>query len=404
MSALTFAWTTLVRQPARAVLGVLGIAAVGALLFDMLLLSNGLLLSMRSLLDQYGFDVRVTASPALPGLGPRIAGATAIAERIKTLPSVDEAVPLRFGTAEIAAQDGRPPLFVSVVGADRSQRRSWTMVSGRDLQASANEPEIVINDALAAAIGSHSAEGGLTHITLRASCRTAPTAAPPVTFRVVGVGRFPFDTVNQLTAGTTRLDLVHACGEDDRDQADLIVVASAPGHEPDDVRAAIGRLDPALTAVTNEQMVGQLDASGFSYFRQISAVLATITSAFGLLLITVLLTVSVNQRLGTIAALRAIGLTRSRVIADVVCESALMVGAGGVLAVPLGFLLAEWLDRILTRIPGLPGDLHFFVFEPRALAVHAGILVATAVLAAAYPARLVARLPIAATLRDETIS
>jgi ABC-type lipoprotein release transport system permease subunit len=75
-----------------------------------------------------------------------------------------------------------------------------------------------------------------------------------------------------------------------------------------------------------------------------------------------------------------------------------------VLALPLGFLLAAWLDRILTRIPGLPGDLHFFVFEPRALAVHAGILVATAALAAAYPARLVARLPIAATLRNETIS
>jgi putative ABC transport system permease protein len=364
---------------------------------------------MRSLLDQYGFDVRVTASPALPGLGPRIVGATTIAERLKRLPSVAEAVPLRFGTAEIAAQDGRPPLFVSVVGADPSQRRSWTMVSGRDLQASADEPEIVINDALAAAIASpqgppHTAQRELTHVTLRASCRTAPTAAPPVTFRVVGIGRFPFDTVNQLTAGTTRLDLVQACGEDDRDQADLIVVASASGHEPDDVRAAITKLDPALTAVTNEQMVGQLDASGFSYFRQISAVLATITSAFGLLLITVLLTVSVNQRLGTIAALRAIGLTRSRVIADVVCESALMVGAGGVLAVPLGFALAEWLDRILTRIPGLPGDLHFFVFEPRALAVHAGILVATAVLAAAYPARLVARLPIAATLRNETIS
>jgi ABC-type lipoprotein release transport system permease subunit len=278
------------------------------------------------------------------------------------------------------------------------------MVSGHDLQASANPPEIVINDALAAILGSPEGLQGLTTITLRATCRAAPNAAPAVTFRVAGIARFPFDTVNQLTAGTSRLDLVQACGEDDRDQADLIVVSSAPDRDPDEVRAAIARLDPALTSFTNAQMVGQLDASGFSYFRQISAVLATVTSAFGLLLITVLLTVSVNQRLGTIAAVRAIGFTRRRVIADVMCESALMVGIGGVLAIPLGFLLATWLDRILTRIPGLPGDLHFFVYEPRALLVHAGILVVTALLAAAYPARLVARLPIAMTLRNETIS
>ena len=48
MNAVGFAWRSLVRQPARAALGVLGVAAVGALLFDMLMLSNGLVLSMRN--------------------------------------------------------------------------------------------------------------------------------------------------------------------------------------------------------------------------------------------------------------------------------------------------------------------------------------------------------------------
>ena len=52
MNALGFAWRSLVRQPARAALGVLGVAAVGALLFDMLLLSHGLIVSMRDLLDR----------------------------------------------------------------------------------------------------------------------------------------------------------------------------------------------------------------------------------------------------------------------------------------------------------------------------------------------------------------
>lgn len=75
MNAMGFAWRSLVRQPARASLGVLGVAAVGALLFDMLLLSQGLVISMRSLLERTGFDLRVTATDALPGQGPLIANA-----------------------------------------------------------------------------------------------------------------------------------------------------------------------------------------------------------------------------------------------------------------------------------------------------------------------------------------
>src|SRR5262249_45117281 len=121
------------------------------------------------------------------------------------------------------------------------------------------------------------------------------------------------------------------------------------------------------------------------------------------LLIAVLLTVSVNQRLGEIAALRALGFSRRRVVADVLWQSALLVGIGGILALPLGVALSWWLDRILTAMPGIPTSMHFLVFEPRALALHAIVLGVTAVLAAAWPIRLVSTLPIAATLRNEVV-
>jgi putative ABC transport system permease protein len=166
----------------------------------------------------------------------------------------------------------------------------------------------------------------------------------------------------------------------------------------------VSRLRPDLHVMTNQQVVGRLQQAGFSYFQQISTVLATVTLAFGLLLITVLLTVSVNQRLGEIAALRALGFSQRRVLADVLSESALLVGAGGILALPLGALLAGWLDRILKTMPGIPVELHFFVFQPRALVIQVTLLVATAILAALYPMRIVARLPIAATLRNEVVS
>ena len=90
--------------------------------------------------------------------------------------------------------------------------------------------------------------------------------------------------------------------------------------------------------------------------------------------------------------------------ADVLWEAALLVGIGGLLSVPLGFALSWWLDAILRSLPGVPLTLHFFVFEPRALWLHAALLAAVAVGAAVYPVWLVARLPIAATLRREFVS
>jgi ABC-type lipoprotein release transport system permease subunit len=88
----------------------------------------------------------------------------------------------------------------------------------------------------------------------------------------------------------------------------------------------------------------------------------------------------------------------------VLWESVLLVGGGGLLALPLGFGLSVWLDTILRGLPEVPAGLHFFVFEPRALVLYALLLTAAAIGAAIYPMRIVAALPIAATLRREVVS
>ena len=71
---------------------------------------------------------------------------------------------------------------------------------------------------------------------------------------------------------------------------------------------------------------------------------------------------------------------------------------------PLGWALAAILDRILRDMPGHSRPVHFFVFEPRTAALHLALLAATGVAAAVYPVWIATRLPIAATLRLETVS
>jgi putative ABC transport system permease protein len=112
----------------------------------------------------------------------------------------------------------------------------------------------------------------------------------------------------------------------------------------------------------------------------------------------------VNQRFAEIASLRALGFARRRIVADLLWESALMVGTGGLIALPVGGLLASRLDAILKAMPGLPERLHFFVMEPRSALLYVALLTGTGILAALYPVYLAARLPIAATLRKETVS
>ena len=393
MTALLFAWRTLIRQPARAALGILGVAAVGALLFDMLLLSQGLVVSMRDLLDRTGWDVRVTSTDELPGRAPRITGAAMALADVRALPAVRAALAVRFADARVERPDERP-LSIAFQGVSTGEPAPWSVTRGRDVRASG---DIVVNAALADTLA---LTPGST-LQLTASCVSDNEALPPAALHVAGIASFPFAATSEHTVGGTLETIAEVCGGNAADEADVLLVLSA--GQADAAATAIAAARPDLRAVTNDEMLGRLQQNGFTYFQQISSVLTAVTVTFAVLLITVLLTVSVNQRLGEIAALRALGFSRRRVVADVLCESALIVGIGGLLSLPLGLALAGVLDGILTRMPGIPAELHFFVFEARALAVHLLLLVVTALVAALYPMRLVARLPIAATLRSEVI-
>lgn len=423
LRAVRLSWISLVRQPARALLGVCGVAAVGALLFDMLLLSRGLVVSFAELLDRSGFDVRVLASDAPPLTGPRITGATALANELAGLPEVDAVLQLRVRDAEVVI--GRGPVnrtggvrpegsgdldganeeeavrSIDFIGADPRARSMWTIVEGEDLPDTTGSSSVVVvnrqlAERLSITIGSP--------LVLRGRCGGGLAAVASVRFTVAGIASFPFDSVTASTVAGTLADVTRLCADQDDDRAEMLLVRSTQEAGPLAAAAAIRAAHPELRVITNEELVERFSRVEFSYFRQMSTVLATVTLFFGFLLIAVLLTVSVNQRLAEIAALRAVGLSRARVTAGVLWESILLVGAGGALAVPLGFVVARWLDGILRMLPGIPADLHFFVYEPRALVLYVALLAVASVAAAAYPMRIVSTLPIAETLRREVIS
>jgi putative ABC transport system permease protein len=413
--SIGLAWLSIVRQPVRSLLAILGVAAVGALLFDMLLLSRGLVLSFRDLLDSAGYDVRVLASDLPPLVGPRLSDASDVAASVASLPEVSSVLQVRLQSADVqprASSAGRTagdaaqpdgagePFPINVVGADTTTAPLWTLLEGRGLRDAADlSAPLVVNRNVVRTLDVRPGAA----LSLRARCPGAE-ALPPMTFTVAGIAEFPFDDAAALTVAASLEDARRLCGDGGTDDAEMLLVRSAPDGDAGRTAAAIRALHPQLYVVTNEELIERFSRVEFSYFRQISYVLTVVTLFFGFLLIAVLLTVSVNQRLGEIAALRAIGLSRGRLAAGVLVESVLLVGAGGVLALPLGAALSIWLEAILHNMPGIPVGVSFFVYEPRVLLLHGALLAAAALGAALYPIRMVATLPIATTLRREVVS
>jgi putative ABC transport system permease protein len=403
MKPSALAWRTVTAKPVRAALAVIGVTVIGALLFDMLLLSRGLLVSFRDLLDRAGYDVRVVATDALPTLRVPIPRVASLVSEISKLAEVQEVAFARRDRV-LAMVTGRQAIVVTLVtvsaGADL---RAWRLTAGERLSAArttAGEAPLVVSqrmaDGLRAPVGST--------LRLRAALRDGFSAAPAVTFRVVGIAEFELEPDGGPVAATTIPAFEQVLAKGVRDDADVILVASRPEFGAAAAAGAIANLRPDVRAFSNAQMVAQFNQNGFAYFRQISFVLSTITLGFAFLLIATLLSVSVNQRLHEVAALRALGFPERRIAATLIWESVWLVGAGGLLSLPVGGLLAAWLDRILRSMPGFPDRLHFFVLEPVAVMLHLGLLATTAVGAAVYPVWVATRLPIAATLRRETLS
>jgi putative ABC transport system permease protein len=402
MTPFALALRTARRYRARAVLAVVGVAVIGALNFDMLMLSRGLILSFADLLAGSNYDIRISGSAGLALARAPIDHAAPLAARVAALPEVASVAVVRTAFGALV-EANRPAQGLELIGSSQpSGLGVWRLVRGSnlDVQGDRTTQPAVVSRAFADRF--NTAPGTTIHV--RVGATGSMSTIPAVPLRVTGVGEFPFEATDSLIVATTLEGFTQAHGGITDDRAEFMFAASRPGVSTDATVAAISKLSADIRVFSNEQLVSNFGRNAFTYFRQISVVLSSTTAAFSLLLVTTLLTVSVNQRLGEVAALRALGIGRRRIAATLLWEAVLLVGIGGVFAVPLGQLLATLLDGILRRMPGLPAGLHFFVFEPQSIVLHAAVLSTTAIIASAYPIWLAVKLPIAQTLRQEVVS
>jgi len=220
---------------------------------------------------------------------------------------------------------------------------------------------------------------------------------------LVGVGRFYYTATNQAVLAVPLATLQAMSGAARADRVSLFMAKVRAGASVEAVRAWIERTIPKVTAISTETAVAQVEER-LGYFRQLAFILGAISLVVGFLLVTTLVTVSVNERVGEIAVMRAMGVSRAHVVQQIVLEGFAISLAGAVLGLLLGLGTARYLNAILSDFPGLPATFDFFLFQPGAAWRSLGLLVLSGILAGIYPSWRASSLPIATTLRREAVA
>ena len=395
MTGVGWGWRSLRRQQGRTALSIAGIAISAAMLLDMVMLSGGIDRSFAELLLARGYQIRLTPKGTLPfDTEATIDSVHNIVRTLRQDSAVEDAGAV-LGTA-LYGRRGDSLITLFGYGIQPDAQALYRVDRGRDLAP--DDTSGVILSAPAAQL-LDAAVGDTVELVGRLDPQTA-VAAVGRRVAVRGVVHWVYDYKDQPSIGTVLTLMQTLANRRSGDRGSLIMVKLRQDSAAATVAARLRTRFPRLEVNSVADLVRQFKQR-LVYFRQLSYILGSISLIVTVLLIATLLTITVNQRLAEIATLRAIGISRRSVVAQILVEGTLLTLVGSVLGIGLGLVTARYLDSILTSFPGLPAAFSFFVPRRDSLTTAGIVLLVTGCVAGVYPAWLAARLPIAATLRAE---
>jgi putative ABC transport system permease protein len=395
MRSLVWGLRSLGRQPLRTGLSLAGIAVAAAMLLDMVMLSGGIDKSFSDLLLGRGYQIRLTPKGTLPfDTEATLSHVSAIVAALRSEPAVESAGPVLGTSIYGRVSDSLVTLFG--YGIDPGAQGLYRLSSGSDL-APGDTSGILLSPVAATRL--RAAVGDTVTLIGRLDPQVV-TASVGRRLVVRGLVRWLYDYRGQPSVGTVLPLMQRLARQDSEDRASLLVVKVRDDSAVASVAARLRLHFPGLEVNSVADLVVQFKRR-LVYFRQLSYILGSMSVIVTVLLIATLMTITVHERLGEIATLRAIGVSRGTVVRQVVAESMVLTVIGATLGILLGILTARRLDAILTSFPGLPAAFSFFVPRLDTLRTAAIVLLVTGSLAGLYPAWLAGRAPIARTLREE---
>ena len=386
---------SLARRRLRTLLAVLGIAISAAMLLDMVMLSGGIEKSFADLLSAKGYQIRLSPKGTLPfDTETTLPAAGSIVRRLRP----DSAIAAAGAVLGASVYGHGPDSLVTLFGygiQPEAQGLYW-LQAGSDV-APTDTNGVLLSNAAARLLA---AQVGDTVTLLGRLDPQVMTSSVGRKLIVRGLVRWAYDYRGQPSVGTVLPVMQTLAYGRLEDRVSLILVKAKEARQAPALAARLRAEFPDLEVYSVADLV-EVFKQRLVYFRQLSYILGTMSLIVSVLLISTLLTITVNERLGEIATLRAIGVARSTIVRQVLIEGAVLTLVGSVIGLVLGLGTARYLDSILTSFPGLPAAFSFFVPRRESVGTAAVALLSAGCLAGLYPAWLAARAPIAATLRSE---
>lgn len=390
------AFRNVVRHRLRTLFTVLALSMAVALLADMLMLSRGMEKTFYRVLSSVGYEVRVCPRGTLPFATDAVLEES---RRVATAVEKDARVDRTLRVLGTTLHVDSIPLFT--MGVEGERQSLYRVVEGHDV-VSGND--ILLNRNAVTAF----------HATIGDSLQLRrDTAGATLAFerarsaRVVGIIEVAFDLPGQRTAILPIATVQELRGEPDAASFVLVKLKSTdnnfvPLDQQRSVAASVARQFPNLSVYSVDELMSALERQ-LAYFKQFSLILSTISLLVTFLLVAVVLTIGVGERRGEIAALRSMGFRRRSIQSMILSESALLLAMSAVLGSVLGWLLAGYLDHILTQSPSLPAGYRFFIPSWREILMAVALSGVAGIIAALLPAIQAARIDIPKTLHEEVV-
>ncbi len=294
--------------------------------------------------------------------------------QIKQLPGVDSAVGVLLNTDEV---DADHPLVVEI-GIEPEDLHPFgvRLAAGRAFRAHADD-EVMVGIRLAQDLGLEPGD-------------VLDVAGGPK--RVVGI----YNTGNVYGDSAVMLPLApFQAFERQPGGLTLLFIKTAPGAPVTVVRQRVEDSSPLLVGISNLLEFGRADRS----YQLISAAdrAATIVAVgVGAVIVMNAMLLSLVERYREFGVLRAVGWSRTRLVALVFGEAAIIALVGAIIGVVLAFVAV----RVLAELPVLAGVLQP-TYEPWVFGRALATAVAVTALGALYPSLRAARLSPQEAMRRE---
>jgi putative ABC transport system permease protein len=360
------------------------------MLLDMLMLGSGIRQSFAELLTARGYELRVAPAGTLPfDTEALIQDFSDVKTALLAAEGVEGVAPLLAANLLAVGRAPGAGTRSFFLGIDPAEQGVLRVVEGGLERAgqvllaaeTAERLDVQVGDSIGVALPG-----------------TLAGQEPTFAFQVAGIAEFVYAAREEMTSAVHLEDLQRLTSHED--QVSFAMVRLAPGAAAADVADRLSGELSRVDVVTVGGLVEQAEQR-LSYFRQLALILGVVSLFVAVLLVGTVMAVSINDRYGVIAAMRAIGISRRSILTALTGESLALCAAAGAAGLAIGLVTAGYLESILSDFPGLPRAVRFFVLSQTDLALGYGAILLSGAVAAFVPAWRAMQLHIVSTLHTD---